>query len=34
LVTLLILNPDFGWMPVDELTEAMAETLLAGALKP
>jgi AcrR family transcriptional regulator len=34
LVTLLILNPDFGWMPVEELTEAMAETLLAGALKP
>ena len=33
LVTLLILNPDFGWMPVDELTEAMTETLMAGALK-
>lgn len=33
LVTLLILNPDFGWKPADELVETMAETLMSGALK-
>ena len=33
LVALLIVNPDFGWRPIDELTEAMADTLMQGALE-
>ena len=32
LVALLIVKPEFGWRPIDELTEAMADTLMRGAL--